>query len=172
VNLRRLQSRCESLVRQLDIPSPFDVRELCERAAEHSGRPIHLEPTSLPAEGPCGLWVATPRIDFIFYELRTSRLHQEHIIAHELGHLLCDHRMPEAVGEDVSRLLLPELDPEMVRRVLRRTHYSAAEEQEAEMIASLILQQANHRPADPAWTAQAGTADLVHRLERSLRQSP
>lgn len=172
MNLRRVQARCESLVRGLDIPDPFDVRELCDRVEIRSGRAIHLEPMPLPTEGPCGLWVATPQVDYIFYESQTSRLHQEHIIAHELGHLLCDHRLTEVVGEEATRLVLPELDPEMVKRVLQRTHYSAAEEQEAEMIASLILQQANHRPFDPTWTAPAGTADLVHRLERSLRQSP
>ncbi|MGK5629356.1 ImmA/IrrE family metallo-endopeptidase [Streptomyces sp. URMC 123] len=159
-------------MRQLEIPSPFDVRVLCDRVAERSGRPIHLAPVSLPTQGPCGLWVSTDEVDFIFYEEQTSRFHQEHIIAHELGHLLCDHHAAEIMSEESSRLILPNLDPGMVERVLQRTHYSAVEEQEAELIASLILQEANRRRPEPTWSVPSEAADIVERLDRSLRHAP
>ncbi|MGP3999423.1 hypothetical protein [Streptomyces sp. 8N706] len=156
----------------MDIPSPLDVRVLCDRVAERSGRPIRLEPISLPASGPCGLWVATGTCDYVFYEQDTSRLHQEHIIAHELGHVLCGHEAAAVMSEDSSRLLLPHLDPRMVEQVLHRTHYSTVEEQEAEVIASLILQEAHRRTREPTWTVPSGAADVLERVDRSLRHVP
>jgi hypothetical protein len=45
------------------------------------------------------------------------------------------------------RLLMPDLDPELVRRVLGRTTYRAVEE--AELIASLIWQKAGRSGEHP-----------------------
>jgi hypothetical protein len=101
-----------------------------------------------------GMWVATDTMDLILYEQTTTPPHQDHIILHELSHLLCDHfrgKMPEA---DHMRALLPNLDPAMVRRVLGRTGYSADEEREAELLATLIAQRA----AKGADVPRTGTA--------------
>jgi hypothetical protein len=78
-----------------------------------------------------------PSADYVFFENATSPLHREHIILHELGHLLRDHAPKEIIDNRVLRLLLPTLDIDVIRRVMGRTSYSAVEEQEAEMIASL-----------------------------------
>lgn len=158
------------------MPDPFDVRALCDRIGQARGRPIHLLPLALPTGSPCGLWLSTSSAEYVVYEERTSPLHREHIVLHELGHLLCDHEAAPVLGEDVSRLLLPNLDPRMVARVLGRTHYTAEEEQEAEMIASMILQRA--RRGVPAPVRRTGPvpphpsdhdgADVVARIESSL----
>ncbi|MGW8555958.1 hypothetical protein [Streptomyces tubercidicus] len=166
-----MNRRCRALVRDLEITSPLDMRALCERVAQYTGRPIRLESIALPPRGPCGLWVAVGETDYIFYEQETSRLHQEHIIAHELGHVLCDHRNSAAVGEESSLLILPNLDPQMVKRVLQRGQHSSVEEQEAEVIASLILQAAHRRTLEPTWTVPSGSAEVIQRLDRSLRHT-
>ncbi|MFI1252791.1 ImmA/IrrE family metallo-endopeptidase [Streptomyces netropsis] len=171
MNFKRLHRRSLERVRSLDIPTPFDVWELCDRVAERHGRPIRLEPIHLPVDGPCGLWISGPEVDYIFYESDTSPLHQEHIIAHELGHVICGHKENAVLGEETSRLVLPTLDPRMVQSVLQRTYYTSAEEQEAEMIASLILQEANRRPLERNWTVPSEAAESVERLDRSLRSS-
>ncbi|MCN0178457.1 ImmA/IrrE family metallo-endopeptidase [Salinispora arenicola] len=54
-------------------------------------RPIILVPTDTTATGVCGLWVTTTTTDYIAYERHTSLAHQDHIILHELGHILCGH---------------------------------------------------------------------------------
>jgi hypothetical protein len=95
----------------------------------------------------------------VFYEPQTSALHQQHIILHELGHLLHDHEPSERVDDEVLAELFPTLDANMVRRVLGRTSYTAVEEQEAEMIASLLSERAQRRPAAPG--PLAGTDDVV-----------
>jgi hypothetical protein len=118
------------------MPVPFDASELCAAVAARRGRPIRLVPMD-GLTGVCGLWVATATTDLIFYERVTTPPHQEHIILHELSHVLCDHqRAPDMAG------LLPDLDPEMVHRVLGRAGYTSEEEREAELLASLIRQRA------------------------------
>lgn len=95
--------------------------------------------------GVCGLWIATDTTDLVCYERDTTRPHQDHIILHELSHLLCDHfptTLPKALHTET---LLPNLDPAMVRTVLGRAGYSTDEEREAETLASLIRQRATTR---------------------------
>ncbi|MFD1049571.1 hypothetical protein ACFQ1S_30590, partial [Kibdelosporangium lantanae] len=41
-------------------------------------------------------------------------------------------------GEDALRLLAPDIDPAVIRRMLSRTNYSDREEQEAEAIAGWL----------------------------------
>jgi hypothetical protein len=155
VSDRRLRKRCAARLRHLPMPVPFDARTLCERVAAKRGRPIRLLP--MPGlTGVCGLWVATDTTDLIFYEEVTTPPHQEHIILHELSHVLCDHYPTSLPAAAETRLLLPSLDPEMVRRVLGRTGYSTTEEREAEMLASMIRQR-----------ARAG-ATLTDRLKAAL----
>jgi len=83
-------------------------------------------------------------VDYVFYEAETSQLHREHIILHELGHLLCEHQPTEVLDEEVVAQLLPDLNPAVVYRVLGRTTYTAIEEQEAEMLASLVRGRVEH----------------------------
>ena len=164
----RLRRECEALVRDLDIPRPFDVHLLCRSIAERRRRPIHLEPMRMPADGPCGVWISGAGIDYIFFEQLTSPLHQEHIIAHELGHLLCDHRTASVLSDDTSRTVMPTLDPKMVERILHRTHYNEVEEQQAEIIASLILREANRTRPQAVRSVPPEAAAIVERVERSL----
>ena len=135
----RLRKRCAALVRDLPMPVPFDAPALCAAVAERRGRPIRLVPMA-GLTGVCGLWVATATTDLIFYEQVTTPPHREHIILHELSHVLCDHPS-SSLGTQVEELL-PSLDPEMVQRVLGRAGYTSEEEREAELLASLIRQRA------------------------------
>lgn len=167
VSLNRLHRRCKALISNLDVPSPFDIHTLCRSIAEQQGRPIQLKAVAMSAGSPCGLWVSTANTDYIFYAEQTSLLHQEHIIVHELGHLLCGHTTEAAMSDGTSRLLMPTLNPNMVDRMLQRTHYSALEEREAEMIASLILQGADR--TSPGHNQTAPESDeIIQRVERSL----
>ncbi|MDI3420593.1 toxin [Streptomyces luteolus] len=91
----------------------------------------------LDAAGPCGLWLAFSDADYVVYEQHTSRHHQEHIIAHELAHMLCCHRSGTADSAAVAELF-PDLDPSLVQDLLSRDSYSDAQEREAEVMAYLI----------------------------------
>lgn len=148
------------------MPVPFSVRAMCDLVAAERGRPIRLMAMSGVSEV-CGVWIATETMDLICYEEATTSPHQEHIILHELSHLLCDH-YPASLDEADHARLLPDLDPEMVRRVLGRTSYSTVEEQEAELLASLIRQRA-HLGEGSRKTAHGGeSSGLVRRLHAAL----
>jgi hypothetical protein len=104
----------------------------------------------------------------VFFENATSPLHREHIILHELGHLLRDHAPTEVIDDRALRLLLPTLDLDVIRRVMGRTSYSAVEEQEAEMIASLVLDRVQYRTAPREVVSDSEAAAVIGRLESTL----
>ena len=163
--------RCERLVRRLDrtvgIPVPFELDRFLERwRAWRAGRPVTL--LALPAaelpSGTCGMWLALPAEDVVAFPAGVPRNHRDHIVLHEIGHMLADHSGPVA-GAGLAGLL-PDLDPAMVRSMLGRSVYSAVEEQEAELIASLILQRS--LATEPRSTGGPGAAAVVRRLEQTL----
>lgn len=51
-----------------------------------------------------GLWVRADTADYIFYDLRSHPVHQNHIRLHELGHIVLRHR-----GQPLHDILPPRL---------------------------------------------------------------
>jgi hypothetical protein len=139
-----VRRRCEKQLRLLDVPRPFDVSALCESVAQSRGRPVlvHRVPYSV---GPCGWWAATAEADHIYVQADASVLHQQLIILHELSHMLLEHRADDALAD-----LFPLTDA-AAARILARSGYEQVQEQEAELLASLIL-------ADAGWD---GTPSVV-----------
>jgi hypothetical protein len=135
-----LRRRCRSLLRQLDVRPPLDVAEMCARLGT-------LGPADLPAGASTAgaravrVWLSTPAADHIAHQEQTSRPHQVHIILHELGHIIADRRSDEQ-DDDVLQMIYPNVDPDVVRRALRRTSYNA-QERDAETVATIILQWAS-----------------------------
>jgi hypothetical protein len=172
VGNRPLRRRCQALVDRLELPEPFDIRALVDAVGTRRGRPIHLIAMREPLAPVCGVWLSTSDFDAIFYEAATSPLHREHIIAHELGHLLAEHEAPATMTDDVAQVLLPDLDPALVRRALNRSNYTTAEEREAEMFASLLSLAASRRGRTASWVAPPQVADVFARLEGTLEQRP
>ena len=136
-----LWRRCERIASTVDLPDPFDVTALFRSIAEQRGRPIELVALATKPGAPCGVLAATDRADYVFYAKDTSPLHQQHILLHELGHLLCGHAEGEVLSDKVAAVLTPNLPVELVRRVLGRTTYAREQEQEAELVASLIMRR-------------------------------
>ncbi|HJP75494.1 MAG TPA: toxin [Pseudonocardiaceae bacterium] len=134
-----LRDRCQRRIDALDLTGPINVGILAGRLADRRGRPLHLLGISQRGPGPTGLWVATDQGDYVFYTDLATGLHRCHIILHEIGHIALAHRASATLTADTARLLAPNLDPNVVRRSLSRTNYSAVEEQEAEMFASLVM---------------------------------
>ncbi|MEU1779088.1 toxin [Streptomyces abikoensis] len=164
--LTRLRRDYEARLAELMLPAPCGIQELADRLSEQRGRPLHLIPIAMRAAQPCGLWIAADAADFVIFEARTTRPHQDHIIAHELAHIMCGHRSSSSLDDATARLVFPDLDPELVRDMLQRTNYSDAQEREAELMASLILTTQNDgRPSPPATAlgTLSGALGLPHR---------
>jgi hypothetical protein len=163
---KRLRRRCEARVQKLDLSAPFEVYSFCERLSAQRDRPILLQSVPGTANA-CGVWVSVPSADLIFYEQDTSPMHQDHIILHEISHLLCEHQPVPVSAREISHLLFPDLHPETVKRVLQRSGYATEEEREAELLASLILERVATGTHARASTAKRD--DVLGRLEASLQ---
>jgi hypothetical protein len=85
---------------------------------------------------------------------------REHIILHELSHIICDHH-GTPTAERLTQYGL--LAPSMVKRMLERTLYDSAEEREAELLASEIGSRINR---GRLWrtTADDRTQQIIHGL--------
>jgi hypothetical protein len=136
----RLQARCQELLCNLHVPQPYSRDAMTLWIEDLRGRPLILKelPDQAAGAGACGFWLGTDAADWIFYEQRTAPLHQEHIILHEIGHMLFGHR-DSGLGCVDGGLgsVLTDLQPHLIKRLMARASYSTVEEQEAEMFASL-----------------------------------
>lgn len=163
--LRALRDQCEHRLRDLPLPNPFDLTTLRDVIATRRQRPIILQPAASKA-GPFGMWAAGANVDVIFYDVEASPVHQQHIILHELCHLICNHRPSPLEDFEYLRLLCPDLSPEISNHVLRRMAYSASEDREAEMLASLILVRS--RAKDPLLLPGRAQGNVLNRLAVTL----
>ena len=147
-----LTARFEELARLVPIPYPWDTTEYVARVAEYRGRTITLcpiDPGSLSGTG-CGtgsgLWIERAETDVIMYGADTV-WHADHIIAHELGHMLLEHSTatPDTARgvEDLPlTTLMPSLTLDSIRNVLRRQDYGNDLERAAETFADMVMVQA------------------------------
>ncbi|WP_211275500.1 hypothetical protein [Actinoplanes rectilineatus] len=150
-SMRDIRERSARRLDGMRVPYPFDLDLFCAGVAAHRDRPLHRMP--LPGLGagtglPCGLWLGLPGADHVFFDPGTSPLHAEHIVLHEIAHILCGHSAGPGAGGTLTRLF-PDLDPALVSRALGRTGHTDPQEHEAEMLASLIRTAGTPAPDDP-----------------------
>ena len=158
-DLRKLRRESAALLAGLRLPGRADLAGLCEHLSQVRARPLHVVPVAMMAEQPCGMWVATQDSDWIFVDADTTPAHQEHIVLHEIGHMVCGH----SGGDHDAASFFPDIDPELVRAMLARTTYSDEQEQQAEVMAYLLAE-----------TLRAPTStsdDVASRIAESLNHS-
>lgn len=153
---KSLAGRCDDLIARLRrnevIPAPFDAEQFVDRLQDWRGRRIRLEPISPERAAPslpCGALIKTATTDYILYTPGATPLHREHIIVHEVAHMLFEHENGLTALE-LGPTLFPALDPRLVRQVLSRASYTTDEEREAETFASLLVQEARQAPPPTA----------------------
>lgn len=166
-HLKKLREEGTRRIAGLDLPERYDVPTLCRRLGELRERPITLVPMPMPATHPCGMWVAAHEADLIFFDANTTSAHQEHIILHELAHIICCHRGSGLLDDESARTLFPNLNPDIVRDMLMRATYDDVQEQEAEIIAYLLSERLSTTSAvlSPDKAAETG---VIGRIERAL----
>jgi hypothetical protein len=163
--LRGLRAACEKRLADIEVPAPFEREVFVATMAARRGRPILLRtmPTPASPDHPYGVWKATPEVDFIYVDTTSSPWHQDHVVCHEIGHMLWGHT---ASDTELDKALLPDLDPTTVLWMLGRHDYTSKQEQQAEMMATVILARAGRRlttsSADPGTATVANALSLDH----------
>lgn len=133
--------RIEAVAAALPVPVPWSLDTFVDALSDQRRRAIHLRPLEGPGgvDMPTGLWVPTPEVDHVFFETSTSVPHQEHIICHELAHMILRHEPDPTQPGHYLRRVFEQIDPGLIEAARARTSYRLVEEQEAETLATLIL---------------------------------
>lgn len=138
-----LRQRCLDRLAALDLPYGFNSRHLLDAVSRLRGKPVEVKSIdTLPLRGQtCGWRVELHDKEVIVFAAGTSKMHQYHILAHEVGHILCDH--PGLSGDEVPPdvLLAVGIEPHGVLRVSGRCGHSPEDETEAEMLGTLLRQR-------------------------------
>ena len=146
----------------------FSFLHFVKAVEEFRGRAIRLWPIPIPAPLQFGLWLAGRETDYIFFESNTAGVHQNHIISHEIGHILLGHRTLEVTDAtpDTVQALLTSLtdtdDPDRPAPLMRDLlgMRSPTREEAAEELATLIQRELIRRAGLQAMTADPARAPL------------
>lgn len=122
------------------VPEPWGIDELCQRLAQQRGRELVICPVDLPAL-PFGLWYNDGERDYVIYRAGIRGYYRDHIILHEICHILAKH--------NTERNSLPTVDEnsdvDVVSRLLKNAmhnKFNSLQEGTAEMFASKVLKLA------------------------------
>ncbi|MEV6278594.1 hypothetical protein [Nocardia sp. NPDC051832] len=146
-----IASRFAKLMRHIEIPYPWDRDIFVDAVAQYRGRPILLHPVDDPetlsgvgcGTTISGLWIKTTDSDIVMYSADTE-WHADHVIAHEIGHMLLGHDEPDGIPADRLSLysLMPALSADAIHNVLGRNDYSSEREISAETFADMLMVEA------------------------------
>jgi hypothetical protein len=103
---------------------------------------------------PFGLWYDDGQRDHIIYRAGMTDTYRDHVILHELCHMLARHNTDDQtmfVGDDVVR--------ELIERAIR-SHHTDDQERFAELFASKVLGRAVRVPPGPEDSLERHAAAL------------
>lgn len=141
-----MNAKAQATSALIDLPPlAGTIEEFVAAVAAQRGRSIIL--TDLPATTKtgslCGMWVPTQTTDHIFVAPNVVGPHRDHVVMHEVGHMLLNHRLGLLTS-------FTAVSQELVLRVLARTTYADPQEREAEQFASTVLAR-THGTDRRAW---------------------
>lgn len=152
------------------VPEPWDMDLFIQRLSEQRGRPILLRPfQAMGGPSPCGLYMATALEDHILYPEQVGPLQREHVILHEISHMLHDAEPDGTVGPpmdpEYAALLFPDIPLNLIRQALSRTGYSTEVERLAEGFADefrrIIFERRQQSPAEKITDEQRAIAERL-----------
>jgi len=114
------------------------------------------------------LWIATVDTDYLVVQEGASPAHQDLILLHELGHVLFDPEDGLPLDDDLLKVLVPQVDPATVTRMLGRSRYTLESEQTVEVFATLLFARTSRWVPSLPRIVAPGAGDIVGRIERAL----
>lgn len=167
--LRSVRRECKGFLQDLALPPRPTTDALIDAVAARRGRPLRLLDKDGAGEV-CGVWISTTICDYVFVDSLATGLHRAHIVAHEVAHVAFDHGGPRVLSDDAVVGLLPDLDLEVVLKVLGRQSYGTHAEQQAEVFASLVLSGPPAPPGVGGREASPELNTLAHSLGSRTRR--
>lgn len=144
---------CRRYVRSLQLELYASAYELCDQMSSLRDRPIRVIEWPLPLPGPMGVWIAREHDDVIVVQEAATGGHRDHIVLHELAHILCEHEGIPLRGYESQ--FLSEFDDQAAGAapVRFRSVYDSASEREAELLATALGERLSDDSAAPrvAW---------------------
>ncbi|MCE7003815.1 hypothetical protein LWC34_13395 [Kibdelosporangium philippinense] len=132
------QARAEAVELAARLPQlrrPWRIEDLCTALAAKRGRPLLLHELDLAAL-PFGLWYFDGDRDHIISRAGVTGYHRDHIILHEICHMLADHNAAPATPDGLT---------DVIATAMANPHTTSHEEL-AEAFATVVLKQARKRP--------------------------
>ncbi|ASW57092.1 hypothetical protein CIK06_27535 [Plantactinospora sp. KBS50] len=171
-----MRRRCVRLVDGLGLPRHPDVAQVCAAVGARTDRPVRLTRLEMPPDLPSGVVVVTPSTLGIFVDALAEPWLQDGIACHELAHLLLGHHLRPLDDPEMTRRVLPTIEPWAARqalgapepRTLARTCYDGSMEREAEMLGTELFGRLSPWPAEQTWDVPARSARVITRIERAL----
>jgi hypothetical protein len=171
---RTLRARCDDHIRRLNLSLPFELPDLLAAVARERQRTLEVKPSVIAGSSPCGALITTEDRDIIRYPRDTTALHRNHIIVHEVVHLL-RHDLDEAGDDETSLLALADTDTmlapgEFIHRIFGRSTFIKDSEREVELLTTMVLTRSaavlgqSGRP-DSSPRAMQQQREIAHQLE-------
>ncbi|WP_033345473.1 hypothetical protein [Catenuloplanes japonicus] len=168
MRVRDLRKASAQILGTLGVDPDAGHDEIIHAVEEFCGKPLLIEESRL-AVGTFGAWAEHDEFNLVLYSRGVLPHHRDTIIGHEIGHVIRSHGSPGSDGGvDVSALLAPSLDPQLVRRLLSRCSYSDDEEIIVEMFGTMMSMHRAWRPSTKRPKRIRGAAEIVARIEQAL----
>lgn len=131
---------CRKFVRSLRLEPYATAYELCDQMSSLRARPIRVVEWRLPIPGPMGVWISRASDDVVVVQELATGGHRDHIVLHELAHILCEHEGETLPGYEPALPVLADVAPGgAVQRL--RSAYDSNSEREAELLAAAFAEQ-------------------------------
>ncbi|WP_420879004.1 hypothetical protein [Rhodococcus sp. (in: high G+C Gram-positive bacteria)] len=177
----------ERILRDLPLSRPWSLDRFIADLSIRNNRPIEI--LTIPDgtgqfeddEGNkiTGAWIPSARMDHIFVTSQAAGAYREHIICHELAHVIFRHRADtrsaEALQAAYLRRLMPNIHPDHMKTLLpsavcrHRAVLVDPIEREAEWLATLLMAAADEL-TQPLWGDNVGDFDsaILGRIARAV----
>ncbi|MFI6173273.1 hypothetical protein ACIBCN_41300 [Nocardia sp. NPDC051052] len=130
---------CRRYARSLSLDSYASAYELCDQLSSLRNRPIRVIEWPLPIPGPMGVWISRERDDIVVVQELATGGHRDHIVLHEIAHILCEHEGEKLPGYEPNLSLLDRVAPGDAT-VRFRSAYDTTSEREAELLAAAFAE--------------------------------
>jgi hypothetical protein len=157
MSVAALRDLCGQLLRELDIPPPLSPEQLCQRLGAARGRRIKLVGDELYTTASVGHLISKARTDLIAYQATAPRLHQAHVIYHEVMHIVCGHL--DGADALTCGALEADLDELIPADDSSAGLYDRWQEWEAETGATILSELAGQRARPRALGKDVGRSD-------------